>query len=224
MAMTEFRRVQTHTTYRTEDGSIVPGTTGVVDLLARPALIHWAWKLGGAGIDYRKHRSQAAEVGTLVHLLVMCRFTGQEPDLSTFTPEQVEKARRAFGKFEDWARPKRFAPLWIEQPLVSERWRYGGTPDFVGNIDTEVTLADFKSGSGIFDEHVIQQAAYLQLIRELDPSLPIERVRIVRIGRDESEGFEERIFRPRDLAPYWRIFKHCLAIWWERRRLKGEGA
>lgn len=219
--VTEFRRVQTHTVYRLTDGTVVPGTTTVVNELAKPALIHWAWRLGTEGLDYRKHRDQAAEVGTLTHLMVLRHFTGQEPDLSTFTPEQVAKARRAFGKFEDWLQRNDIQDVRAELPLVSERWRYGGTVDVYGYVNGVPTLLDCKTGGALRDEHLYQVAAYHQLLRE--HGHPVKRIILLRIGREDAEGFDERPYRPRDLAPHWRIFRHALAIWWERKRLKGEG-
>ena len=56
-----------HTVYKTQDGEKVPSVTTVLNVLAKPALIYWAWDLGIKGIDYRKYRDDKADIGTLVH-------------------------------------------------------------------------------------------------------------------------------------------------------------
>ena len=71
-----------HTIYKKADGTRVPSVTTYLGVLAKPALIHWAWELGVQGLDYRKVRDQAGDVGTLVHYLILCQLQGQEPDLS----------------------------------------------------------------------------------------------------------------------------------------------
>ena len=38
----------------------------------QPAVIHWAWEQGVAGLDYRKVRDQAGDIGSLVHYLILC--------------------------------------------------------------------------------------------------------------------------------------------------------
>lgn len=63
-----------HTRYRTKSGMIVPGVTTVLSLLAKPALIYWAWNLGMQGEDYRKIKEKAADIGTVTHYLVEVRF------------------------------------------------------------------------------------------------------------------------------------------------------
>ena len=50
-----------HVRYRTKSGIMVPGTTTVLNLLAKPALVYWAWNLGMQGEDYRKVRDKAME-------------------------------------------------------------------------------------------------------------------------------------------------------------------
>ena len=58
---------QIHTIYKKADGTRVPSATTYLGVLAKPALIHWAWELGVQGLDYRKVRDQAGETGTLGH-------------------------------------------------------------------------------------------------------------------------------------------------------------
>ena len=96
----------------------------------------------------------------------------------------------------------------VEAPIVSERG-FGGTIDLYASIDGEPTLVDFKTGRGLYPEMVYQLAAYQQLI--VEAGYLFGQARLLRIGRNADEGFEEKVVR--DLAREWDIFCHCLAIY-----------
>ena len=76
-------------------------------------------------------------------------------------------------------------------------------------------LVDFKTSKAIYDEHKLQLAAYWQLLTE--NGWAVDEARIVSIGRDESEGFEERIYT--DLSLEWELFLHAKAIYDLKRRM-----
>ena len=80
------------------DGKLLPGTTTIIVKFKNSgALIHWAWKQGMDGIDYRETRDQAGEQGTSVHYLAesyIKKWSYEEP-----TDEKVIKA---FNKFKEW--------------------------------------------------------------------------------------------------------------------------
>ena len=76
-------------------------------------------------------------------------------------------------------------------------------------------LIDFKTGKALYDEHFIQLSAYKKLLE--DNGYPVDGTAILRIGRDESEGFEYRVLAKKDLNRYWKIFDHCLQIYNLRR-------
>lgn len=73
----------------------------------------------------------------------------------------------------------------------------------------EFTLVDFKTGKALYPEYLYQVAAYRQLLQE--QGWPVASARILRIGRDESEGFEEVIRT--SLETEWEIFLRCLEIY-----------
>src|SRR3989304_9918491 len=75
-----------HQRYRNKAGAIVPGVTTVIGLLAKPALVPWAWKLGMQGEDMNKVRDMAADIGTATHYMAECIFKGQVPDFQFTTP------------------------------------------------------------------------------------------------------------------------------------------
>jgi hypothetical protein len=202
-------KVNAHIRYKTASGIPVPGVTTVLSVLSKPALIPWANRLGLQGIDSSKFVDEKAQVGTLAHYLVMCHFRGIEPDTSDYSAKQIDQAENSLLSFFEWEKPHAIKPILVEEPLVSDQHGYGGTVDLYGVIDGEPTLIDFKTGKGIYPEMRYQVAAYRQLLEEHGHQ--VSNARILRIGRDEDEGFEDQ--RMGDLKKEWEIFTHCLAIW-----------
>ncbi len=199
---------QAHTRYKTKDGKIVPSVTTIMGLLNKPALVIWANKLGLAGIDSTKYVDKLAEIGTLVHQMILDYFKKVETDFSDYSPETRDKSENSFLSFLEWAKGKDIEPLALEIEAVSESLRFGGKFDFYGFVNGIKTLIDFKSGSGIYSEMGIQLSAYKYLLEENNIGNP-EQCMIVRIPRDETESFEIKLFETKN---NFEIFKHLLEI------------
>lgn len=205
-----FKRHCAHIIYRTKDGARVPGTTTITGLLDKPALVGWANNLGLQGISSHDYVDSMAGVGTLAHAMCVAMLTGDlTEDLDEYAPIEVRLARNSAAKFQAWLDEHEFKPILIEQPLVSEEHRFGGTVDLYGVLDGAYALVDLKTGKAIYSEMVYQLAAYRQLL--IEHGHTVDNVRIVRIGRDEEEGFEERIFGNLDKA--WKVFWHLRQIY-----------
>lgn len=198
-----------HTTYKTKDGVRVPSVTTYLGILAKPALIHWSWTLGVQGLDYRKVKDEAGDIGTLVHYLILCQLKSEEPDLSDYTPQVVDAASIPMEKFEEWYKEHELEPRLLETPLVSEYHRFGGTPDFYGMMDGKLTLLDFKTSNAIYSENFHQLAAYERLLEEAGHS--VETVAILRLGKSEDEGFEYRASG--NLDNHWKMFLACKQVY-----------
>src|SRR5690606_31028805 len=99
--------------------------------------------------------------------------------------KEISLAENALIKFLNWRRAHDFVPILLETPLVSEEHRFGGTIDAYGLLDGAPALIDLKTGRAIYPEMVYQLAAYRQLL--IEHGYAVDNVRIVRIGRDESE-------------------------------------
>lgn len=202
-------KTKIHTIYKLTNGERVPSVTTVLGILNKPALIQWAWELGTQGIDYKAVRDQAGDIGTLAHYLILCDLRGKKPDTSEYSAQDIEKAETCLIKYWEWARGHKIQSLMLETPLISEQYQFGGTIDFYGKIDDQPTLLDFKTGKAIYGEFFYQLAAYEQLL--IEAGHLIEATRILRIGRDETEGFEERTIGKLDNQ--WQIFLNCLSIY-----------
>jgi len=205
-----------HTVYKTTDGQRVPGATTITNLLNKPYLIKWANNLGLEGIDSDKYRDAAAEIGTLAHAMIQCHLTGEELDESNYSPVDIDHASNAVIKYFDWEEQHEVKPIFCEMPLVSDTDRYGGTVDCYCELDGVPTLLDFKTGKAIYDEYFVQLAAYKELL--VQHGYPVDQCRILRVGRDEIEGFEERSVV--DTRKYFRIFKDLLDVYYLKKELK----
>lgn len=211
------RKVLAHQRYYTSSGELVPGVTTILSELAKPQLVPWANRLGLQGIDARKYTDEAAQVGSLAHYLIECMMRGSEPELGDFTPAQVEMAQQSVAAFKDWLNQHEMEPYLVEQQLVSDEHRFGGTVDWYGMLDGVPTLVDFKTSSGIYDEHKFQVGGYWKLLQERGK--PVKGIRIVRI----YAGVEEHRLSGLETLRAWHVFEAALAVYYRRREFRGKG-
>lgn len=212
------KKAKAHTKYLLESGIQVVGVTTVTGILAKYPLYNWYWKLGRDGIDHRKHLDSLASVGTLAHSMIFHYLKNEEADTSDYSQNQIELAKNSFESFLGWEKQHKIGkciPLILEKPMVSETYKYGGTPDFYGLIDEDRTLLDFKS-SGIYDDQFIQLAAYKNLLQENNKQ--VDSCKVLVIPTDKDKGFKEA--QKEDVSVYWEIFLSCLRIHELRKELK----
>ena len=159
--------------YHTKDGKRVPSVTTVLGRFKDAGgLMHWAWTLGKEGKDYREVRDKAADAGTLAHQAVD-DWVHQRPIAFDGEPEVVDKAQKAYGAFLEWAGQTQLTVTHTEQPLVSERYRFGGTFDAI-LVQGRRAMGDWKSSNSIYGEYLAQVAAYGILWEENYPDQPID--------------------------------------------------
>lgn len=202
-------RSRAHITYKLQDGTAVPGVTTVLAVLNKPALVKWANNLGLQGIDSSKYVDEKAAIGTLAHQMIADYLRGKGTDTSEYSAVQIDQAENAVLAFFEWEKTHPIEVALIEEPMVSEQFRFGGTIDCLGKINGDLCLIDFKTSKGIFPEMMVQVVAYRQLL--IEHGYAIDQVIILRVGRTDDEGFEER--RVNELGKRWEIFQHCMEIY-----------
>lgn len=180
-----------HTQYQLKDGTVVPGVTTVLGLVAKPALVPWAWDLGRQGIDFHRYSQEAAAIGRLGHALALQLVGGKQPNLKLYSQMQIEKARNSLGSWKAWLKQHDIKPIWVEHPLISHKYEYGGTPDIYGHIDGQLGILDIKTGPETYLDQWYQIGGYWGLIHETKRNC--KTFQLIRIGRDESEGFDHRV-------------------------------
>jgi len=208
--LTDVKRARPHQRYRLRDGAEVPGVTTVLGVLNKPALVTWANRMGLRGIDTGRYVDELATIGTLAHAIIIHSLGGPEPDFADHTANQRALAENAVLSFTAWRRGREMETVLAEVPLVSERYAYGGTPDWYGLVDGRRVLLDFKTGKAIYDEHLYQVAAYRGLLVENWHG--VDEVRVLQVGRDEGEGFSERVILGSAIESYWRVFLAALRV------------
>lgn len=204
------KRSQTHQRYYNKAGKLLPGVTTVLGVLAKPALVPWANGLGLQGINVREYVDVLATVGKIGHDMICCHNKGVSFQGNGHPADLIDKAENCFISYLSWEKQHKVEPILCESPLISERYGFGGTIDMFAKVDGIPTIVDYKTGKAIYAEHIYQVAAYKQLLIENSECIP-QAVRILQIGRDETEGFSEKVVI--DTAREWELFEHCLAIY-----------
>jgi hypothetical protein len=199
-----------HIVYKNKEGGKVPGTTTILGVLAKNALIHWAWDLGTKGIDYRKFRDEKATIGTLAHYLIQCHLSGEEPQTDDYSKNQIEQAENCTLSYYEWEKNHPIKPILLEEPLVSELYQYGGTIDIYAELNGKNVLIDLKTSKAIYANPMAYQlAAYRELL--VEKGQKVDYAMILNIPRDENEEFKTQTWL--DLTKETEIFFNCLSIY-----------
>lgn len=197
--------------YKNAAGEKVPGVTTVIGRFKDSgALLHWAYAQGklaeqGKISNLYEKRDEAADAGTLAHSLIDARLQGDDPaDLLVNVADETRiKAQNAFKQFEKWREQSGIKIIATEMPLVSERYQFGGTPDAIGLIGDEVVLLDWKTSNGVYQDYLIQLAAYKVLIEECTEYRITGGFHLLRFAK-ESADFAHHYWGELDDA--WRTF------------------
>lgn len=211
-------RVKQKPSYVLADGTKVPGVTTILRVLDKPYLVSWANKLGFDQVDAAKYRDEKGMVGTLAHAMILSDLRGETPETYDNSQREIEQAENAYLKFCAWRKAHELEPIMIEEPLVSEVFRFGGTPDFYGKVDGILTLLDFKTGANLYPEAWLQLAAYGMLLEERGHHVD-QRI-LLNIGRDETENFVEAKRSGPSLEDEVAIFMACKTIYECKKRLR----
>jgi hypothetical protein len=199
--------------YFLKDGTKVPGTTTVIGRFKDSGgLLHWAFKQGKEGkARLYDEAEKAADIGTCAHGMVEGRIKGaSDAEISKYVaetlkdPAMIEQAVSAFKAYEKWAAQTAVRVVEQEIQLVSEKYRYGGTPDAIGLIGNELCLLDWKTSNSVYQDYLIQLAAYRNLWEENFPDRPITGgFHLLRFAKSHGD-FAHHYFANLDNA--WRAF------------------
>lgn len=159
--------------YKMADGTVVPSVTTLLKQRTNAGgLIHWAMKHG-----YRAEvlRDEAGAVGSLVHdymeALICDDDAGAvlERGLATLPEHSRPEASAAATAAAEWvAEHTHLTPVLVEVPLVSEHYRFGGTPDLIAYDELSGchVVVDWKTSKRFYVDQVIQTGAYAIAVEE----------------------------------------------------------
>ena len=205
--------------YYTKDGTRVPSVTTILSRFKESGgLIHWAWKLGMEGKDYREVRDQAADAGTLAHEAVEKWIHDPLADIAFDLENEVQrKAAGSFQAFIEWSKQTNLRVEQTELPLISEKHRFGGTFDAI-LVQNKRAVGDWKSSNAIYPEYLVQVAAYGKLWEENYPGQPIDGgFHLLRFDKEYGD-FHHHYWAELDAA--WIAFLHLRELYEIDKELK----
>ncbi len=204
--------------YRNSKGQKVLGVTTVIGRFKdSTGLLYWAFEQGKAaerGEIERLYdrRDSAAESGTIAHSMVEAHIN-KEP-----IPDGPQDSKNAFQSYLSWESMTKLKIVEQEMPLVSERYQFGGCPDAIGEINGELCLVDWKTSNSVYQDYLIQLAAYKQLWEENHPDrLLTGGFHLCRFAK--SYGDFAHHYYP-ELNDAWEQFKLFLQAYKIDKRLK----
>ena len=206
--------------YHLKDGAKIPGVTTIVGRFKDSgALIYWAWNQGKEGKDFREARDVAASIGTLAHQMVEAHLRNEilvwEKPLDA---ETLQKATQAFGMYLAWENQTKLEIIATEMPMVSEAYKFGGTPDAIGSMEGKLCLLDWKTSNGLYPDYLIQMAAYKALWEENNPKdLLTGGFHLLRFSKEVGD-FTHHYFS--ELEGAWQMFTHLRVAYELDRDLK----
>ena len=206
-------KTKAHTAYKLKNGSRVKGVTTILNNLGwnKNVLVAWARRTALAGDDPDAVLKEAGAIGTLAHYLCECDIKGEEPELDDYSAEQIEKAENAFLGYLEWKKMTKPKYEAIELKMVSEKYKVGGTADFVARINNSLVLGDIKTSKGIYPEMTAQLAAYRKMYIEIQPKAKIESAMILKLDKN-SGAFSHHFVGKSQLDWGWKVFEHCVAL------------
>jgi len=133
-----------------------------------------------------------------------------------FTPAMVEAANSSARAVTQFLDEHHFEPFLMERPLWSPIDGFVGTPDYIGKIDGELAIADYKTSKRIYAEYWMQLAALQYMFQMEFPGQVIRKRYAINIPKDGSDLQVEK----RGLDSFSSDLDGFMACWtlykWER--------
>lgn len=134
------------------------------------------WKSG------RETGAEAADYGTMAHAWLESHLKGVTVDLGALP----EPARNAVNAYLIWQKEHKLETIKTEETFYNCKLNYAGTADWVGNLDGELSLGDWKTSTGIFFNYAIQGWGYALADETQNANRLYRQIFIGRFGKDGS--------------------------------------
>ena len=207
-----------HITYKNSKEQKIVGVTTALNVLAKPALIGWAYNKGIAGENLYE-KDESANVGTIVHARILGLFLGYEIDKYNISQQVWDWSENSIASFKEYIKGKIIKVILAETPLVSEEYQYGGTLDLLADVDDYLELWDFKSGTGIYESHIYQLSGLRQLLIE-NGYKPPQRVIPINIPKSPDDSFAIQSINANSLVDEFKIFINCVNTYYLQKQIK----
>ena len=214
------KKAKAHQRYYTSDGRPCLGVTTILGVMAKPQLVKWANKIGLDGYEVDKWVDALATAGTLAHHLIECDIKGETPILDDYSPNDLKKATESLKKWLDWKSRHHFELIESEMKVISDSLEIGGTCDIYAKVDGKYCVIDIKTAKACYSEQRTQCVAYGKIL--VENNHPVDEHRIIRVGRDENEGFEDILVGAIEL--HWTRFLACHVLLKANKNIENAGA
>jgi hypothetical protein len=206
--------------YQSERGELAAIAPGDIEAWLSDAEENWREESNATTIGTVSHRFAYEELRHRAGLTKVKPKFPIEYDavlMPEFTPGMLEatnsSARAAVSFFDE----HHIEPVILERPLWSPTYGYVGTPDFIGRIDGELSVLDFKTSKRPYPEYFCQDAALQAAFEEEFPEQKIIKRWVLVIHKDGS-GIEVETRGNDTFDADFGMFKACLALYhWERK-------
>lgn len=199
--------------YYAADGKRIPSVTTILGRFKDSSgLIKWAYR---QGIEHQLLRSngqpapndlydvtqKAADAGTIAHdLIEQHLLQGQEQDWKAFVAREefkhysdneqgvVDRAMNGYAQFKKWIAQTNLKITHTELSLKSEKYRFGGTLDGAGvDANGDRVLIDWKTSNAVYEDYLVQLAAYALLLEECRPELNPKGFHLLRVAKESAD-------------------------------------
>ena len=222
-----------------------PSVTTILNVLNKPALVEWGvrcacdyvydnLKLLTAGDSFSvqdvfkiveqartahdRTRQEAADIGTEAHDWLHAYWLSviQRTDV----PKMPESGpiNNCVTAVRDWISQHKVRPLAVEVPQYSRKHKICGRSDFIGLVDDEPSVLDYKSTKFIYPEVALQMCPYGKMHEEELGLLPETRWAI-RMDKITGE-FEDRRYPPESFNDDWDTFLAVFKIYDRLKHLR----
>lgn len=191
--------------------TLYPGSTTVLGVISKPALIPWAANQAAEKIklylmehatgrtltkeeisDLVEHgrkahvelKEAAADIGTRAHQAINAIIDGGKMNLT-------DDIKPAVNAFMDFIGKSRVTIEHGDRKIASLKYGYGGSLDALGIEDGRFVIIDFKTSNAIYAEHSLQVASYAQAFQETYGLTYLPEAYILRLGKKKPD-FEFR--------------------------------
>lgn len=186
--------------YYNAAGDKLPGTTTIIGRFKDSGgLVQWAYKSGREherlvhqGKPAPRHLydvvDDAALAGNIAHDMIEAHILGKEFKAPEASDDILAKARNSFAQFLEWREQSRIEIVATERAYVSERHQFGGTVDAIGRDGRgRIVLLDWKTSNAVYQDYLIQLAAYALLLEERAPEWTPHGFHLLRVAKESAD-------------------------------------
>ena len=188
--------------------------TQILGILRKQGLENW-FKYNTATFCNEKSK-RGREIGTQIHEAIQSHIEKDGVKIETQYGEEVSNALKSFMLFKK--ENKKIKLKKAEIQLTSNKYKFNGTLDCIGDDDDEV-IVSWKTGEckektepPIYDEYLYQESAYVFAYNEQEKR-NVKKTYIVCFAKDKI-AYNLRLLEGQELKDcFEKVFLQCLSIY-----------